>query len=200
MIVTVDEVINLLQLPIDVDDDIIKYNIPIVEQAICDYCNTDFVDKNFDFFSSSNISFLSSDNSINMTDIENKKLVAGDSIRVYKSLRNNQTFTISSVTTNKIILDDIDTIQDEDENKTVYITKIKYPKISKLTAAQMINYNMENFTPGIKSEKIDDYSITLQESIGGYPTNYMASLQSYRQLYKTDLFNCLRRGYYDPWV
>ena len=192
MIITADEVKTLLQNE-NIDDDLLNLNIPIVEQAICDYCNTDFVDKNFDFFSSANISFLSSDHSINMTGIENKKLVVGDSIRVYKSLRNNQTFTIDEITTGKIkINDDIDSIIDEDEGETVYITKVKYPVPAKFTAAQMIGYNIEKLTPGMKSEKVDDYSITLQDTVGGYPSNYMTSLQCYRQVYKQNLFTDVR--------
>jgi hypothetical protein len=191
VIITADEVKTLLQND-NIDSDLLDLNIPIVEQAICEYCNNHFIDKQFDFFSSSNISFVNSDNSINMTDIENKKLVAGDSIRVYKSLRNNQTFTIDEVSTGKIIVNSIDTINDEDENETVYIAKIKYPIPAKFTAAQMINYNMEKFTPGVKSEKIDDYSIVREEVIGGYPAGYMTSLQSYRQVYLQTLFTDTR--------
>ena len=194
MIITVDEVKTLLQNA-DIDSNLLELNIPIVEQAICDYCNTDFVDKQFDFFSSSGISFMNSDNSINMIGIENKKLVAGDSIRIYKSLRNNQTFTILSVTTNKIIVNDIDTINNEDAGETVYVTKVKYPIPAKFTAAQMINYNMEKITPGIKLEKVDDYSITLEDTVGGYPSNYMTSLQSYRHVYKQNLFTDVRLWY-----
>lgn len=193
MIITRSEAKALLKITNTDQDSFIDLNLPTIEQIICDYCNTDFINKQFDYFSSGSISFISEDNSINMSGIENKKLVAGDSIRVYKSLRNNQTFTIDSVSTGKIIVNDIDTIIDEDEGKGVYITKITYPKPLKLTAAKMMNFLIadldEDKTPGAKSEKIDDYSITYEDDFQGFPLSIMKALNFYRQAYKINLFN-----------
>lgn len=193
MIITRTEVKSLLQITNTDNDSFIDLNLPIIEQVICDYCNTDFIDKQFDYFSSNTITFIASDNSINLSGIENKKLVANDSIRVYKSLRNNQSFTISSVDTGKIIVDSLDTIIDEDENEGVYITKINYPKPLKLTASKMLNFLIadldEDKTPGAKSEKIDDYSVTYEDNYQGFPMSIMKALNTYRQLYKIDLFN-----------
>ena len=193
MIITRSEAKALLKITNTDQDSFIDLNLPTIEQIICDYCNTDFINKQFDYFSSGSISFIASDNSINMSGIENKKLVAGDSIRVYKSLRNNQTFTIDSVSTGKIIVNNIDTITDEDEGKGVYITKITYPKPLKLTAAKMMNFLIadldEDKTPGAKSEKIDDYSITYEDDFQGFPLSIMKALNFYRQAYKINLFN-----------
>ena len=193
MIITRSEAKALLKITNTDQDSFIDLNLPTIEQIICDYCNTDFINKQFDYFSSGSISFISEDNSINMSGIENKKLVAGDSIRVYKSLRNNQTFTIDSVSTGKIIVNNIDTIIDEDEGKGVYITKITYPKPLKLTAAKMMNFLIadldEDKTPGAKSEKIDDYSITYEDDFQGFPLSIMKALNFYRQAYKINLFN-----------
>jgi hypothetical protein len=193
MILTRSEAKALLKITNTDQDTYIDLNLPTIEQIICDYCNTDFINKQFDYFSSGSISFIASDNSINMTGIENKKLIANDSIRVYKSLRNNQTFTIDSVSTGKIIVNDIDTIIDEDEGKGVYITKITYPKPLKLTAAKMMNFLIadldEDKTPGAKSEKIDDYSITYEDDFQGFPLSIMKALNFYRQAYKINLFN-----------
>ena len=204
MILTRSEAKALLKITNTDQDSFIDLNLPTIEQIICDYCNTDFINKQFDYFSSGSISFISEDNSINMSGIENKKLVAGDSIRVYKSLRNNQTFTIDSVSTGKIIVNNIDTITDEDEGKGVYITKITYPKPLKLTAAKMMNFLIadldEDKTPGAKSEKIDDYSITYEDDFQGFPLSIMKALNFYRQAYKINLFNCSRREVYNPWV
>jgi len=196
MIITETEVKAFLQITNTTNDSFIELQIPIIEQVICDYCNTDFIDKEFDYFSSSAISFDSSDNSINLTGIGNYKLVAGDSIRIYRSLRNNHTFTISSVSTNKIIIDFIDTIVDEDEGEGVFIAKLNYPRPLKLTASKMINFLLsdldEDKTPGAKSENIDDYSIQYEDTYQGFPMSIMSSLNTYRQLYKIDLFNCNR--------
>lgn len=198
MIITRTEVKELLRINNNDSDSFIDLNLPIIEQIICDYCNTDFIDKQFDYFSSNAISFIASDNSINLTNIGNKKLVANDSIRVYKSFRNNQSFTIDSVDTDKIIVNSIDTIKDEDENKGVFITTINYPKPLKLIASKMLNFLIadldEDKTPGAKTEKIDDYSITYEGNYQGFPMSIMNSLNTYRQLYKIDLFNCSRKG------
>lgn len=198
MIITRSEAKSLLRITNTDNDDFIDLNLPIIEQVICDYCNTDFIDKQFDYFSSNTITFDSSDNSINFTGIGNKKLVVGDSIRVYKSLRNNQTFTVYSVSANKIIVNSIDTIIDEDEQQGVFITKLNYPKPLKLIASKMLNFLIadldEDKTPGATSEKIDDYSITYESNYQGFPISIMKALNNYRQLYKIDLFNCTRKG------
>jgi hypothetical protein len=53
----------------------------------------------------------------------------------------------------------------------------------------------EDKTPGAKSEKIDDYSVTYEDNYEGFPLSIMKALNSYRYLYKIDLFNCHRRGF-----
>ena len=194
MIATRTEIKSLLQITSTDYDIFIDMNIPIAEQAVCDYCNTDFIDKNFDYFSSSAISFDNSTNSINYVGIGTKKLAANDSIRVYKSLRNNQTFTVSTVNTDSIVLSDIDTIADEDEGEGIHITKVIYPKPIKLTVSKMIKYIMgiSDLDFNIKSEKIDDYAVNFSDTVYGYPQSVMSQLNAYRQLYKIDLFNCNR--------
>jgi hypothetical protein len=199
MIITRAESKAFLKITDNDNDSFIDLNLPIIEQIICNYCNTDFIDMNFDYFVSTTITFNSDDNSINMTNIENKKLVVNDSIRVYNSLRNNQTFTIDSISTDKIIVNNIDTIIEENESESTYITRLNYPKPLKLTASKMLNFLLadldEDKTPGAKSEKIDDYSVTYEDNYEGFPLSIMKALNSYRYLYKIDLFNCHRRGF-----
>ena len=195
MIMTRAEVIAFLQLDGSVDwNSFIDMNIPIAEQAVCDYCNNDFIDKTFDYFSSSAVSFSNVDNSINYTGIGDRKLVANDSIRVYGALRNSQTFTVGSVSADKIILNSIDDIADEDAGEGIFITRIKYPKPIKLTVSKMIKYIMgiSDLDFNIKSEKIDDYAVSFSDTVYGYPQSVMSQLNAYRQLYKIDLFNCNR--------
>lgn len=196
MIVTRTEAKALLNIAVDTYDSFIDMQIPLVEQSICDYCNNDFIDSIFDFFSSGNIIFTASNNSINLEGIGNKKLIANDTIRVYKSLRNNGIFTIQSVNTDSLIVNSINTIIDENENKGVYITKIDYPKPLKNIASKMLNFLIadlgEDKTPGAKSEKIDDYNITYEDNYQGFPISIMNSLNVYRSPYKIDLFNYSR--------
>lgn len=194
MIITRSEVKALLSISSVDYDSFIDLNIPMAEQAVCDYCNSDFIDKQFDYFSSSAVSFINSNNSINLTNIGNKKIVANDTIRVYGSLRNDQVFTVDTVNTNSLILNSIDTITDEDEGEGIFISKVKYPVPLKFIVSKMIKYNIDRLTKeqGVKSEKIDDYNITYEDNVNGFPTSIMNQLNVYRQLYKIDLFNCNR--------
>ena len=199
MIITRADVKALLRITDNDDDTFIDLNLPIIEQTIVDYCNNEFIDKNFDYFSSNAITFVNSDNSINYTGIGDKKLVANDSIRVYNSLRNNQAFTIDSISTDKIIVNAIDSITDEDEDEGVFITKVWYPKPLKLVASKMLSFLLSDLDPdktqGAKSEKIDDYSITYEDDFNGFPKSIMKALNIYRQLYKSDF----HRGFYDEY-
>lgn len=196
MIITRNVLKSLLQMTGTDYDSFIDLNIPLIEETICNYCRNDFIDKQFDYFSSSNVSFVNSTNTIHLVGIENKKLSTNDSIRVYRSLRNNQTFTVDSVNTGYIILNSIDEITDEDEGEGVFITKINYPRHLKLIIAKMMNFlindSNENKEPGIKSEKIDDYSITYEENYNGFPMSIMNALNNDREPYKMDLFNYIR--------
>lgn len=194
MIITRAEAKTFLGLSDTTYDTFIDLNIPMVEETICKYCRNDFIDTVFDYFVSSAIEFINSDNSINLTNIGNYKLVSGDSIRVYRSLRNNQTFTIHSVDTNKLILSDIDSVTDEDEGESVYVTKITYPRNLKLTASKMLKFLISEMSDNnnltVKSEKIDDYSITFDRDnyFMGFPIGIMSPLNEYRVPYYKDLF------------
>lgn len=197
MIITRTEVKSLLQIT-DTDwDTFIDMNIPIIEQVICDYCNNDFIDKRYDWFSSNEIAFVNSSNSIIFTGIGDKNLVSGDSIRIYRSKRNNQSFTIDTVNSDSLVLNDIDTVKEETADNVVYLIRLDYPKPLKLIASKMINTLISELdntkTPGAKSEKIDDYSITYEDNYQGFPLSIMKQLNNYRYLYKIDLFNYTRR-------
>lgn len=189
MIVTKDEVKTLILESSTTYDDYIEALIPYVEEEICNYCKNDFCDVRFTYFSSNDITFDSSDNSINFTDIDSYDLKVNDTIRVYGSLRNDRAFSINTINSNSLIIDSIYSIEDEDETDEVkYITKIKYPLTIKLIISQMIKFNIDTLklTSGAKSEKIDDYSITL-EDMKDYPSQILSKLNRYRKLYKETL-------------
>ncbi|MGD9276513.1 MAG: hypothetical protein PVJ67_05050 [Candidatus Pacearchaeota archaeon] len=191
MIVTVTEVKNLLQISNSTYDSFIKIMIPIVENVICDYCNKDFTDRNYVYFSSNTISFTGSTNEINFTGIGNKQLVENDTIRVYGSLRNDNPYTVQTVNDNSIVVNDVNRLIDEDEGEGVFIARIKYPTPLKMVAAKMIKYDisLSEKEVGVKSEKIDDYSITYDDKIMGYPSHIMTQLNDYRTLYKSTILS-----------
>jgi hypothetical protein len=192
MLITTNKIKSLLNISNTDNDNFIKTLIPVVEQDICTLCKNDFIDTRFDFISSNKISFNPTDNSLNLTGIESKDFIVGDTIRVYKSLRNDQIFTIDSIETNKLILNSIDEVTEENSDENIYIAKIKYPTGLKMIFAKMINYHLqenEEETANIKSEKMDDYSITYEDKSSGYPSSILSKLYNYRQLFKKDLFN-----------
>jgi len=186
MIATRTEIKTLLKITDSTYDALIDMQIPIVDQTVCDYCSNDFLDYNYNSFASTDFVFSAVDNSISLSGIGSKKLVANDTIRVHRSLRNDGLYTIDNVSTNKIIVNAINSVYDEDEGEGVSIYRIKYPIPLKMIAARMIDtlLNRDEVSIGTKSEKIDDYSITYEDSFQGFPMSVMSALNTYRNLYK----------------
>lgn len=203
MIISLTETKTLLQITSSAYDSLINMLIPIVESTIVDYCNNEFVDVYnaingilptvYAYLSTT--SFAASDNSINDSseDFTTKNFKANDSIRVYNSLHNDKSFTISSVAAHKIILNSIDTVKDESAGNTIVFCRLAYPLALKFTASQMIKWGLQKQGILFKSEKIDDYSYTREDNlIMGYPSQIMSTLNDYRSLYKKTIpFNLL---------
>lgn len=201
MIVTVDNAKTLLQISVSTYDTLIKKLIPIVENKIVNYCNNEFISiyeavngiMPTVYVWGSEISFNSSTNRI--TDegetIDFSNFRDGDSIRVYNSLHNNGPLTIEEVTVNYLLIDDTNTLVQEEEGNTIIIARISWPADLELVAAQMIKYNMQK-QGYFKQEKIDDYSYTLDDIVSGYPRSIMQGLTDYvSAFYKTIPTNTL---------
>lgn len=187
MIISLAEIKRLLSITDTTQDLLISSQMPLVEAAICDYCNSDFLDTRFDYLISSSFSFNSSDNSINLTGI-GTNLAVYDTIKIFGSARNDQAFDIVSLTTNKLIVNP--TVSDEvSTNRTIYLARIKYPLPLKYIATKMIDYTLQGYSEGVKSEQIDDHSITYDDKgqNNGYPTLIMSALNSYRQVFRKEV-------------
>jgi hypothetical protein len=197
MIATLTEIKKLLQLNDSTYDEIISALIPIVENKIFTHCKNHFINTNFDYVSSSNFVFAESDNSISFTNIGvNYKLVIGDTIRVYESFRNDGVYTIDSMTTNKLILNPINQVQDENEGQYCYLTTLKFPISLKMSVASMVNFKMRHIDKaGIASEKIDDYQVNYPSS-KEYPDGILVSLNDYRCVFTNDIYR-VRECYND---
>lgn len=189
MIITLNKAKTLLQIGDTSKDTLIESIIPIVEAFVCDYCNTDFVDKYFDYISSNAISFDNASGIITFNNISSSDFEVGDNLRVYGSLRNDGVYTIDIITTNTITINDINSLVNESSGESIILTKTIYPKSIDLIVSQMINHilNIPKMTPGLVSEKIDDYSYSLSDFTNGYPSTVIAGLKIYRQLYKMTL-------------
>lgn len=200
MIMSLTEIKQFLNITDTSQDTLIESFMPIVEDTIINYCNNDFIDFNYTYFSDYQVEFKSSDNTINFNvDVDDKSLYIGDTIKCFNSLRNKQNYTITAIETNKITVDDVNVLKDELENETIYINRVEYPLQLKIVVAKMIKYNLEmdtNKDSNVSSEKIDDYSInynSADEYIFSYPTSIMKGLNSFRLVYRPNFFerNCL---------
>lgn len=201
MIVTLSKVKTLLQISGSTYDTLIKSLIPIVEENIVDYCNNYFIDYTISYngikipkvyMYNNDMEFVNSTNSIDnsVTDMTSYDLNVGDSIRVFNSKFNNHTFTIASISTGSIVLEDVNSVKSESGN-TIMIVRLEYPTPLEITAAQMIKFNMNKITPGMTSESIDSYSYTLGDTKGGYPKLMSNMLNNYRKLYKERIYENL---------
>jgi hypothetical protein len=172
----IETIKNLLGLS---DETAIIQKFPIVESAVCSYCRRYFAD--MEYTTQSGNFIFGTDNSIiinNVTDLN-----IGDRIRFLNTHRNSlKTFTINSIINTKIYVNE--TVLEEIKDSV--ILRINYPLDLYNIFAQMIQYNidMTKNTIGVKSEKIDDYSIEFSaNTINGYPSLIMESLNNYRKVF-----------------
>lgn len=203
MIATLSEIKTLLGITASTYDNQINMLIPIIESKICNYCNNHFIDSYESrqgimpsvFYYSNTISFAETDNSMNdsSVDFTTKNFKAGDNIRIYNSVSNSGIFTIDSIAATKIILNSINSIVDEDLGNTIVFARIKFPYELKDVVADMIKYKITKKTPGMKSERFDDYGYTRDDKlISGYPESIISGLQDYCSMYlKTIPWNIL---------
>jgi hypothetical protein len=196
MIITLAKVKTLLQITASTYDTYINALIPLVESVISQYANDDFLDvvkisNSFVpnvYLYSRTISFVNSTNSINDTAnlLNTYNFAVGDSIRPYYTLHNNQSFTIKSIAAASIVLESIDTINNESAGTDILICKLKFPTYLELVASEMIGYKLSKKDMTIKSKKIDDYSYTNYDKfINGFPESIFQSVP--RSLYRRGL-------------
>jgi hypothetical protein len=181
MIATLTEIKSLLNYTDTTYDNFINDILSVIDDRITVITRNHFINLLFDFIESSSISFSTVDNSINMTDIHTYDLAVGDTIRIYDSLKNNKMFTIASITTDKLIVSE--TVKNESAEQYVKIALLDFPESLKQVVADIVRYRVEKQNIAVKTEKIDDYSITY--TAGEFPDQIMKALYNYRCLSKT---------------
>lgn len=180
MIASLAEIKALCQLTNTDYDSFINITMPIIEESICDYCNDDFTDKNFEYITSSSIVFS---DGIELTGI-GLDLQVNDTIKVFGSHRNDKVFTILSLTDDKLMVSP-DIVAEETDN--IIITRVKYPQAFKFIMSQMIFHAIQKIPSGLKSETVDDHQMVFSDNIvNGFPASIMSALNGYRRLYKDD--------------
>lgn len=135
MIASLEEIKGLLHIKDNKIDNFILERMPLIENAICNYYNSDFIDTSFKYIVSDNFLFDSTDNSINLHNI-GINLAVYDSIKIFGSSKNDKVFDIVSLTTNKITVNPL--VLDEAENNIIYLAKVKYPLSLKYIIAKTI--------------------------------------------------------------
>lgn len=195
MIATLTEIKALLGITVSTYDTQIKANIPIIEQAICDYCNNDFLDVVSSYKRGyilavytykATLSFVASTNSINDSgsSLAGLNFKAGDSVRVYNSIHNDQIYTIKTVAAGSIVFEDVDTVKDEAAGSSILMARLLWPKTLKSVVADMVKFKInKKINPAVKSESIDDYSyVNIDEFTHGFPKSLMQSCNTFRCL------------------
>ena len=183
MIVTRSEVKAILNITDTSKDAQIDLFIPFVQQDIIDKCNDNFLNKNV-LVSSDEFSFINSTNDIDLNDISidlTELFKNGMDIFIDGSFYNDFHFEIAIVAAQKLELNDLITVIDEDAGSGITITYAVFPKPLKVTASLMINYRIKNIDSDVKSEKIGKYGITYKDNKAvDYPEMILSGLTQYR--------------------
>lgn len=182
MIVTKTEVKAILNIPVaDTSKDTqIDLFIPFVQQDIIDKTNNNFLNKNVSV-SSTGFSFVKTTNDINLADTSidlTDSFQIGMDIFINGSIYNDFHFEILKVAAQKLELNDLITVINEDAGSGITITYAVFPKPLKMTASFMIQYRIKNTSMDIKSEKIGKYQITYRDNNvpADYPEMILAGL------------------------
>jgi len=166
MIITVDEVNSILQ--ISGKDDAISDIIPFAESHGMDYCKNYFHVED-QTIEGTGISFSAVDKKITN---ENQNFLSEDSyyyqaglyIHVQNSVLNDGIFLIKSVSGNELVVDDNETLSDEDVGALITLDLAKIPKGFKMALAKYVGFLLRGMSSDLQSESIGDYSYQLKPS------------------------------------
>lgn len=111
-----------------------------------------------------------------------ENILAGDTVHIDGSYRNDGFHDVSSVTTVTMTLTSATSVVDELSGASIIVSVVKWPRDVKKVAAQMIAYDYDvrpSRVSGVKSFSIGPYSETAEDS-EGYPTYITEHLNKYR--------------------
>lgn len=143
-----------------VDDDLIEYCIPLVEDLIIRYCNNDFTIVDSEISGTTN-------GTTTITVVDN--VITSGKIYVDEF----GVYNVISGTSTTIVVDET---LDED---SVTLRKIRYPRGVKLIFEQLLKYHVEKRTIGMSSEKVDDYSVSWGDDIPNWIKNDLNKFSKY---------------------
>jgi len=184
MIVNLDEVKQLLNLSLTETskDDVIESLIKPVQDFIVSYCNNSF--ENQEDYVAGLFQFVNSTDKIICPgeSFSSVGFAKGMDVLVSGSINNDGIYEIKSISTGEIIVDleDDEKIYDENAGRYITISRVKFPKALKRTAAKLISLDMnKSIGQGLKSESLGDYSASFGSD---YPESLLRELNIYRCL------------------
>jgi hypothetical protein len=192
VLTTIDRVKAFAQITTTNYDGYIDLLIPIVLEDINHYTNNYFT-QSWRYFTSNDFDFSTA---LTITDNSagndfNDELQAGDTILVYNSQFNDDYYTIASLTSTVLTVNE-SLNAESTSNNVIAIYRVEFPKNLEFIAANMLNYQILT-SAGKKiyeSESLGDYSYTLAKGTGNtglsnsYPDSIIKSLNKYRVMNK----------------
>ena len=195
MIIDVSECKVLLGITVNTYNEQIRQLIPYVQSDIIDYCNQTFGDKAIYRKSVGSLAFVRGDTSTattdpdTITDADSDFTTAGfraNTDIVVEGGSNAGWYEVITVAAGALTLRSTGEV--EDQSQVTYhnhpgqwrISQIKWPHALKPIAAKMVWYLIDKPKPtDVKSESIDDYSVTFAGS-HEYPDRVITGLNRYR--------------------
>jgi len=207
MIITVEEVKNIMGITSSEQDSKIALLIPFVQDYVINFCNNKFQVKrqyplNYyytrqDIFRNEGI-FYNYNNTISFDKVNSQILdtdnnlincgfKAGLDVLVEQSVYNNGIYGISEVAAGYLNLSD-PLIADETPNYYVKLSLVQFPKGIKLPVAKMIDIELakltsEDSTP-VVSERVGNYSVNYGSYVydGSYPDEILRQLKPWKKV------------------
>ena len=188
------EVKSVLRITDTTYDSDIDFFLPLVERDIIDYTNNAFQDRYVYRESGNALAFVigDSDTGDQITDQEEDFVEDGFrstmDIVVEGGGANVGYYHLSSASTGRLVIDEYARFvpQDQDDTKddnligSIRISRVKWPRALKLTAAKMIWHLISDAKPDdVQSERIGNYSVTFAGS-NAYPTRVLEGLRQYK--------------------
>ena len=196
MLMTTAEVKTILGITDSTNDTQIAAFIPYVASDIVSYIGHAFQDGYVYRESASAIAMYRGDLDTNdyIADTDKKFLakgfISGMDIAIEGGYSNVGIYSVSSASAERLLLDEYGTLINQvrdtniDDNAigSIKISRVNWPKELKLTAAKMVWYLISNSkVDDVKSESLDDYSITYAGS-NAYPVRLINALDKFRKV------------------
>jgi len=173
----------------DYDETIEALN-PIILDDITNYCKNSFVrstmyqwDDNISFSTSTGSNSIISNASTSDVDFT-EFIDVGNIIRVVDAIQNNGYFSVVSVNSTVITVNETIKTESSSTGKFPIVYRVDYPDDIPFIGAKMIRWSIDSQNrDGLRSESLGDYSYTLQELVGNnmYPTNIVGGLKKYKK-------------------